>query len=91
MYLLDTLVLRVSGAGLGLVTSDDCAVVDTPVHQAPELVAEHRAVAVVQTPNVLPGADVLLQGVIAPGHTDLDQEAEEERGHDDGDGVRRET
>ena len=45
----------------------------------------------VQTPNVLPGADVLLQGVIAPGDTDLDQEAEEEGGHDDGDGVRRET
>ena len=69
--------LRVSGAGLGLVTSDDCAVVDTPVHQAPELVAEHRAVAVVQTPNVLSGANILLQGVIAPGHTELDQETEE--------------
>ena len=74
--------LRVPGAGLGGVTPPDRAVVHTLVHQAPELVAEHRAVAVVQAPYVLQGSDVLLQGVIAP--ADMEQEAEKEGRHDDG-------
>lgn len=85
---LDTLVLHVPGAGLGVVTPRDGAVVHTLVHQTPELVAEHRAVAVVEAPDVLLGAGVLLQGVIAPGHTDKEQEAEEDH---DGDGVKKET
>ena len=67
-----------------MVTPPDGAVVHTLVHQTPELVAEHRAVAVVQAPDVLQGADVLVQGVITPG--DMEQETEEERRH--GDGVR---
>ena len=59
--LLDALVLGcVPGAGLGVITPPHTAVVHTLVHQTPELVTEHRAVAVVQAPDVLGGARPLL-------------------------------
>lgn len=75
--LLDTLPLVVLALGLG-VAGGDPGVVHTPVHQAPELVAQPGAVAVVETGHLRP---LLLQGVPEGGGEQEPGGETEEPGH----------
>ena len=75
--LLDTLPLLVLTLCLG-VAGCDPGVVHTPVHQAPELVAQPGAVAVVQTGHLRP---LLLQRVPQAGGEDQPGGETEEPGH----------